>query len=220
MWSFISKNAMALALFAAGTTFFTALVVQLTESRIEKNIIESRLKSLQQVLPAEYFDNDILTSSIGVPPNKLLGQKQSVEAYIAQRDGQPSAVILPVVAPDGYNGKINLLVGISWQGVVTGVRLVPPHHETPGLGDAIEEKKSDWILSFDGKSLQSPKAQQWAVQKDGGVFDQFTGATITPRAVVKAVKNGLIYFEREKDNLYKRYISSAHATIQSVSEIQ
>lgn len=217
MLSFISKNALALALFAAGTTFFTALVVQLTESRIAENITKSRLNKLNEVLPSAYFDNDILDSVVDIKPHKLLGQKKTAQAYMALKNQKPSAVILPVVAPDGYNGKINLLVGISWAGVVTGVRVIPPHQETPGLGDAIEVKKSDWILSFDGKSLRKPTAERWAVKKDGGIFDQFTGATITPRAVVKAVKNSLEFFEQDKQRIYKQFISS---TVEPVSEIR
>ncbi len=208
MFSFISKNALLLALFAAVTTFFTASVVSLTHDRIKQNIIDSRLKSLHEVLPDHYFDNDLLVDQLTLSASALLGTKETSIAYLAMKNKQPSAIILSAVAPDGYNGKINLLIGITWQGVITGVRVVPPHSETPGLGDAIEIKKSNWITGFDGHSLSNTKELQWAVKKDGGEFDQFTGATITPRAVVKAVKNSLSYFQKEKQLIYKKYLNT------------
>jgi electron transport complex protein RnfG len=122
-------------------------------------------------------------------------------AYRARRAGQPVAVILRFAAVDGYSGEIGLLAGIEADGRLAGVR-VTSHRETPGLGDAIEIGKSDWIRAFDGKSLNAPPAADWAVRRDGGVFDQFTGATITPRAVVRAVRAALEYHERNRDALY------------------
>ena len=113
----------------------------------------------------------------------------------------PVAVVLALIAPDGYGGPIKLLVGINADGSLAGVRVVN-HHETPGLGDAIDTRRSNWILGFTGRSLGDPSPAQWAVRKDGGVFDQFTGATITPRAVVKAVKRALVYFEAHRDTLF------------------
>jgi len=121
-------------------------------------------------------------------------------AYIAIKDGRPSAVILQAIAPDGYSGAIHLLVGIHADGRVAGVRVIG-HRETPGLGDKIELAKSPWIRSFDGKSLTNPAADGWAVKKDRGEFDQFAGATITPRAVVGAVHRALQYFDAHKAEL-------------------
>src|SRR5690606_17602561 len=115
--------------------------------------------------------------------------------------GLPEAVILVPTAPDGYNAPIRLLVGLSPEGVLTGVRVVS-HRETPGLGDAIDLRKSRWILQFDGKRLDDPPAELWAVEKEGGVFDGLTGATVTSRAVIRAVHNALVYFERHREELF------------------
>ncbi len=124
------------------------------------------------------------------------------DAFLARFDGQASAVIVPAIAPEGYGGAITLLVGIRYDGTLTGVRVAGPHHETPGLGDKIELAQSDWILGFNGKSLNDPPKSGWKVKKDGGDFDEMTGATITPRAVVKAVYNSLEYFEHNKKHLF------------------
>ncbi|MGE4405805.1 electron transport complex subunit RsxG, partial [Pseudomonas sp.] len=132
--------------------------------------------------------------------DRLLGNKSPLPAYIAIKDGRPSAVILQAIAPDGYSGAIHLLVGIWADGRVAGVRVLG-HRETPGLGDRIELTKSPWIRSFDGKSLENPQADGWAVKKDRGTFDQFAGATITPRAVVGAVHRALQYFDVHKAEL-------------------
>ena len=110
--------------------------------------------------------------------------------------------MLETVAPDGYNGSIRLLVAINLDSTLAGVRVVQ-HRETPGLGDAIDAQRSDWILGFDGKSLTTPPRKDWKVKRDGGDFDQFTGATITPRAVVKAVKKALLYFQANGHGLFE-----------------
>jgi electron transport complex protein RnfG len=123
--------------------------------------------------------------------------------YRARKYGWPVAVVLAPVAPDGYNGTIRLLVAIKMDGTLAGVRVIQ-HRETPGLGDAIEAERSDWILGFDGKSLNDPVQEKWKVKRDGGDFDQFTGATITPRAVVKAVNKALLYFRLHGHSLFER----------------
>jgi Na+-translocating ferredoxin:NAD+ oxidoreductase subunit G len=138
-----------------------------------------------------------------VHDSELLGTTAAVPVYRARRNGETIAIVIAPVAPDGYSGSIRLLVGIDREGRVLGVR-VTAHKETPGLGDAIDKRKSPWILGFDGKSLQDPPAARWAVRKDGGDFDEFTGATITPRAVVGAVAGALVYFERHRDELLAR----------------
>ena len=137
-----------------------------------------------------------------------LGNRSASEAYLAWNNEEPAAVVFQVAALEGYGGTINLLVSIYFDGSVAGVRVVPPHPETPGLGDAIEIKKSDWILSFNLKSLTDPATEQWAVTKDGGVFDSFTGATITPRAVVKAVYQTLDFFDEAKYDLFAKHSSA------------
>ena len=113
------------------------------------------------------------------------------------------AAVLTAVAPEGYGGGIRLLVAINYDGTLAGVRVLS-HHETPGLGDKIEAERSDWILQFEGLSLENPAPRNWRVKKDGGRFDQFTGATITPRAVVAAVYDALVYFEAHREALFER----------------
>jgi electron transport complex protein RnfG len=129
-----------------------------------------------------------------------LGLDSEEHIYVARQDDTAIAVIIPVTAPDGYSGDIELIVGINGDGSVAGVRVLA-HRETPGLGDKVELKKSGWILGFDGKSLADPLPDYWKVKKDRGVFDQFTGATITPRAVTAAVRRSLEYFNEHRERL-------------------
>lgn len=192
-----------LAAFAMAGAGLVAWTEQLTRERIEANERDYLLRTLDDVVPRSAYDNDMFEDTIRVRDAELLGTPEPVTVYRARRDGAPVAVILNTVAPDGYSGRIRLLVGISAEGVITGVRVVS-HKETPGLGDAIEAERSDWILSFDGRSLEDPPAARWAVRKDGGVFDALTGATITPRAVVKAVRNALLYFDAHREILFAR----------------
>ena len=138
---------------------------------------------------------------IQVTEKESLGSKKPLNIYRARKEGKNIAVIISAVAPDGYAGDISLLVAIDNSGKLIGVR-VAKHRETPGLGDAIELKRSDWILNFNGRSLDNPGKKGWRVKRDGGVFDQFTGATITPRAVVKAVYKALEYFKQNSDVLF------------------
>ena len=198
----ISRNSIILGLFAVATT---GLIV-LTEVNTREPIKEARDKALasalHEVLPKTTHDNELLQDTVMVQPHPLLGTKKADVAYVGREQGNPNAVILQVTAPEGYGGSINLLVAILADGTVSGVRVVPPHAETPGLGDAVEISKSDWILSFNGKSLTNLSEKQWKVKKDGGVFDAFTGATNTPRAVVDAVHKALQYFEQNKLNLF------------------
>jgi electron transport complex protein RnfG len=121
--------------------------------------------------------------------------------YRALKDAKPVALVMSVIAPDGYSGSIKLLVGINTDGTLSGVRAVA-HRETPGLGDAIEEQRSDWVQQFNGASLENPPLDRWKVRKDGGDFDQLTGATITPRAVVQAVRNALLYYRQHRETLF------------------
>ncbi len=158
------------------------------------------LAKFNEVLSGERYDNELLTDRVEVRDSELLGTTAAVPVYRARRKGTTVAVVIAPVAPNGYSGPIRLLVGIRRDGHILGVR-VSAHNETPGLGDGIDAHKSDWILGFNGKSRQDPPEQRWAVRKDGGDFDQFTGATITPRAVVGAVADALAYFERHRDEL-------------------
>ena len=143
-----------------------------------------------QVLPADRYNNRLQDRCVVVSAPEL--GKGEHRVYIAEQDGTPVAAVLEATAPDGYSGAIQLLVGADFSGTILGTR-VTEHHETPGLGDKIERRLSDWITGFSGKKIQSDTDSHWAVKKDGGDFDQFTGATITPRAVVNAVKRAGLY---------------------------
>ncbi|WP_457980568.1 electron transport complex subunit RsxG [Ectopseudomonas composti] len=193
------KNALVLGLFAIGTVGTVALLQQGTAERIAAAEREAQVRALAEILPAGSYDNHLLDNRIELNAPEL-GHRSPQSAYLALKSGQPSALILPVTAPDGYSGAIHLLVGIFADGRLAGVRVLS-HKETPGLGDKIELVKSDWILGFAGKSLNNPGEDGWAVKKDRGDFDQFAGATITPRAVVKAVHGALRYFDTHRVQL-------------------
>ena len=193
------KNALVLGLFAIGTVGSVALLQQGTAARIAAAEREAQVRALAEILPAGSYDNHLLDNRIEINAPEL-GHRSPQSAYLALKGGQPSALILPVTAPDGYSGAIHLLVGIFADGRLAGVRVLG-HRETPGLGDKIELAKSDWIRSFEGKSLSDPNEDGWAVKKDRGEFDQFAGATITPRAVVKAVHGALRYFDKHRAQL-------------------
>jgi electron transport complex protein RnfG len=188
--------------FAVVGTTFVAVTEDTTRSKIEDNERLVLLRNLNALLPAEQLDNDIVNDTGTVPASGLLGTQDDTIVYRARLQGKPIAVIFNSIAPNGYSGKIHLLVGVYADGSVAGVRAVK-HSETPGLGDAIETQKSDWIFSFNSRSLDSPKPSKWLVKKDGGDFDQFTGATITPRAIVLAVKKTLLYYQQNSDNIFQ-----------------
>ncbi len=189
-----------LFLFAVLGTGMVAYTYDTTAERIADNERRALLRKLNEVVDTDSYDNDIFTDVILVQ-SPLLGTRAPAPVYRARQNGWPVAAVLSPVAPDGYNGAIQLLVGINLEGTVTGVRVLR-HQETPGLGDAIEAERSDWIRRFTGKSLNNPDLDGWKVRRDDGEFDQFTGATITPRAVVKAVRNALIYFKANRHQLF------------------
>lgn len=203
------KNSLALGLFAVVTVGILAITQQATASRIVAAERAAKTQILTQLLPVGSFDNHLQDSPIQLPADPLLGTRSSSTSYLASLNGQPQAVILQVTAPEGYAGAINLLVAISAQGRLIGVRVLK-HKETPGLGDKIELVKSAWIKSFDGKSLNDPDEAGWAVKKDHGQFDQFAGATITPRAVVKAVHHALQYFAAHQRQLLTPSATEKH----------
>ncbi|WP_371373193.1 electron transport complex subunit RsxG [Thalassotalea aquiviva] len=196
----IEKNTKVLALFAIACTTMVSLVSWLTKDTIIEQQELQLLNTLHQVIPPERLDNNLSQDCQFISDAELLGSKEPHIAYLARKDNLPVAVALTTTAPDGYNGRIEVLVAINVDGTVNGVRILN-HQETPGLGDKIEIRKDDWVYSFEGKTIAGPEDSRWAVKKDGGVFDQFTGATITPRAVVKAVKNALVFFEKNKTSL-------------------
>ncbi|ADZ92138.1 electron transport complex subunit RsxG [Marinomonas mediterranea] len=196
----IKRNAIGLGIFAVLTAGLIATTHQVTESTIQANIIQAQIDAFNEILPKSRYDNDLPNSAIELAADPLLGSPDPIKAFVAKKDGEVTAIIFETVAPGGYNGNLDLLVSIDRNGVVTGSRVIS-HKETPGLGDKVDLKKSSWILSFAEKSLANPTLENWRVKKDGGQFDQFTGATITPRAVVRAVKNTLIYFDKNKAEL-------------------
>ena len=195
------RNAIVLALFAAVTTAAVALLSWYTGDRVAANQRDAKIQALSAVMPADRYDNELLTDTARFTDIRL-GDLKPHTVYRARRAGAPAGVVMDIFAPEGYGGSIRLLVGVDAAGTVTGVRMVPPHPETPGLGDKVDIKKSPWILSFDGKKLDAPAEERWGVKKDGGDFDQFTGATITPRAVVKAVRDSLRWYRDNRDAVF------------------
>ena len=192
----------ALILAGVAVTAFGAvtLVHESTRDRIAAAANAQRMTRFADVLQNHAFDNDIFADVLQVTDPELLGTSEPVPAYRARLRGRLVAVVLEPVAPNGYGGPIRLRVAIAPDATVLGVRVLQ-HRETAGLGDAIEASRSGWIDRFTGKSLASPPPSRWHVRKDGGDFDQFTGATVTPRAVVSAVANALLYFERHRAEL-------------------
>lgn len=193
-------SALALLVFAmvGGALLSGSFIV--TRPTIEKSEQAEKLALVAQTLPADSFDNDLIRDALALPADPLLGLKRPGSAYPARRNGETVAVVLEAVAPDGYSGEIHLLVGIQADGRIAGVR-VTAHKETPGLGDYIDLARSPWIRQFDGKSLENPMTADWKVKKDGGRFDYFAGATVTPRAVIKATRKALEYFAAHRAEL-------------------
>ncbi|MBT0726486.1 electron transport complex subunit RsxG [Rosenbergiella australiborealis] len=187
----IRKNGVILAIFAAVTTGVTALVNEVTKPTVEKQMAIQEKILLDQVVPPTLYDNNLQKECYWVT-NPVLGDDQHHPFYVARKAGQPIAGAIETIAPDGYSGAIKMLVGADFSGTVLGVR-VTEHHETPGLGDKIELRISDWITHFSGVKIHGPQDSHFAVKKDGGDFDQFTGATITPRAVVNQTKRTTLF---------------------------
>lgn len=194
-------SALLLGVFAVVGTFMVAFTAENTADRIARNEREALLENLHALIPPERHTNDIFKDRITVT-DPLLGTTRPVSVYRARKNGEPVAAVLTPEAPEGYSGAIRLLVAINYDGALAGVRVLA-HKETPGLGDKIEASRSNWILGFKGKSLSDPEPKNWKVQKDGGYFDQFTGATITPRAVVSGVYNTLRYFKQHRQELFE-----------------
>ncbi len=190
-------------LFAVAGTTFVALTEFSTRNAIADNERALLLRNLYALLPAERLDNDIASDTLELAASPLLGTEQTSLVYRARLGGEPVAAVFNSVAPNGYSGRIHLLVGVWVDGSIAGVRVVK-HAETPGLGDGIEIRKSPWITGFDGRSLQNPAEDGWKVKRDGGAFDQLTGATITPRAVIDAVRNTLLYYRANADMLFSQ----------------
>ncbi|MCG6970446.1 MAG: electron transport complex subunit RsxG [Gammaproteobacteria bacterium] len=197
------RSAILLMLFAMAGTALVALTYENTKEQIAEAERQALLQKLHTVIKTTEHNNDIFSDYITVSNPELLGPSPQVNVFRARMNDAPVAVLITPTAPDGYGGAIKLLVGIRTSGEIAGVRVLA-HKETPGLGDAIEERRSDWIHQFDGLSVDNPDAEGWKVARDRGQFDQLTGATISSRAVVKAVRKTLEYYQSNKDELYEK----------------
>lgn len=197
MW----RMGLMLATFTVAGVGLVALTYSGTQQAIAEQERLALARSLAALIPRDRYDNDLASDTRQVTEPAALGSKTPLTVYRARRAGQPTALILNAVAPDGYSGAIKLLIALNYDGSIIGVRVIE-HKETPGLGDYIDSTRSDWIHGFIGRALGNPPESGWQVKKDGGIFDQNTGATITPRAVVKAVKKCLQYYAQNRDSLF------------------
>ena len=206
----ITKNSLLLGAFALVTTALLAFTAQFTHERIAKSERDAQQKALFEIVPKSLHENDMLTDIIEVPQDAWtgLGLKSGGEIHVARHADDTIAMIIPAIAPDGYSGDIRMIVGVNADGSIAGVRILD-HHETPGLGDKIDLKKTPWVLTFNEKSLSKPQPPQWRVKKDGGDFDQFAGATITPRAVVNQVRRVLEFVDAHRDELFTKKSASS-----------
>jgi len=188
----------------AGFALLAAILLGLadlaTRGVIQHRLQEDLQANLEQVVPAQLHDNNLLADTVLIDSAAAKLGAEQTEVYLAKKHGEVTAVCFKFIAPDGYAGPISLVMGIDRNGEILGVRVIA-HVETPGLGDKIEISKSKWILAFNGKSLDNLTVEQWTVKKDGGVFDQFSGATITPRKVVQAIRRGLDFYKNHQAEL-------------------
>ena len=189
------RHAITLGVFCLGFGVVMAMTEKLAAGDIAARAMEDRLNSLAQVLPVETYDNNPLKSTLVIPD----AEGKDVKVYRATKAGKVTGFAYEIRGT-GYAGEIRLMMGVDASGKILGVRVLS-HKETPGLGDKIEVKKGGWILRFTGLSLSTPPAERWKVKKDGGDFDSFAGATITPRGVVAAVHRGLEFFSANETKL-------------------
>lgn len=197
----VSRSAWLLGLAGIIVIGLVSLAYFYTRDAIEESERQAMLQALNSIIPAGSYDNDLVNDTKVLPANKQLGLKKPALIYRARRQGEIVAVAFPLTAPDGYNGPINLLLAVDRTGRIMGVRVVS-HLETPGLGDRIERRRSNWVEQFRGKSMEDPPSERWKVKKDGGIFDQFSGATITPRIIVKAIHRALTVIHDEPGVFY------------------
>lgn len=197
----VMKSGVTLAVIAAICTALVALTYQSTEQRIAANERAWLERSLQPALSGLFYDSGVTESKLIVPPPHDLPGSDTAIIYRVYAQEEPVAALFVVTARDGYSGPIRILVGAETDGTVTGVHVLE-HRETPGLGDRVESTKSDWVKQFEGRSLVDPEPNGWRIKRDGGQFDQLTGASVTPRAIVKAVKNTLLYYEANRDEIF------------------
>jgi len=195
------RSGITLAVIAAICTALVALTYRGTAERIVANEQAWLERSLQPALSGLFYDSGVTESKIIIPPPHELPGSEAAIIYRVYAEGAPVAALFVVSARDGYAGPIRILVGIDTMGVVTGVHVLE-HRETPGLGDRVESTRSDWAKQFNGHSLLDPAPTGWAIKGDGGQFDQLTGASVTPRAIIKAIKQTLLYFEAHSEEIF------------------
>ncbi|PIE00382.1 MAG: electron transport complex subunit RsxG [Thiothrix nivea] len=206
----IIKPALYLFAFALSGTLVLALIHSATAKQIRENERLALLRQINLLVAPEHYNNDPLADRVTLAADTM-NSAEPVTVYRARQDQQPVAAIYVTTSPDGYSGKVRMVVGINADQSLAGVRVIS-HQETPGLGDRIDAAKDDWILEFTGKSLQNPSLDGWAVKKDGGQFDQFTGATITARAVVNAVRATLLWSQAHQAHLYAMPVETSDET--------
>jgi electron transport complex protein RnfG len=197
----VSITASTMIIFSLVASAALSISYFLTKTPIEESDARAKRMFLNQVVPSNLYDNNLVKDTISVEPNPLIGNKKNIDIYRAKKNNQVVAVIIETIAPDGYSGEIKTLVGIGQKDKILGVRVIT-HKETPGLGDYIEVDKSHWIKNFNLKSLDEMGEKEWAVKKDGGDFDYVSGATITARAVVKSTYKSLLYVKENKKRLF------------------
>jgi electron transport complex protein RnfG len=197
----VSITASTMIIFSLVASAALSISYFLTKTPIEESDARAKRMFLNQVVPSNLYDNNLVKDTISVEPNPLIGNKKNIDIYRAKKNNQVVAVIIETIAPDGYSGEIKTLVGIGQKDKILGVRVIT-HKETPGLGDYIEVEKSHWIKNFNLKSLDEMGEKEWAVKKDGGDFDYVSGATITARAVVKSTYKSLLYVKENKKRLF------------------
>lgn len=198
-----SRRVALLAVLAAGlcAVGLVALVHHCAAPRIAANERAARIARLAAVLGDTRFDNDVVADVVMVRDAELLGTDRPLPLHRARLGGRPAAALIEVAAPGGYGGAIHLLVAVKPDGSLIGVRVLS-HSETPGVGDAIESQRSGWLARLSGRALGNPALERWAIRKDGGDFDQYTGATVTSRAVVGAVRDALRWYDTHRDEAF------------------
>ena len=205
----IGLSGTVLALFAAVTSIAIGWTYLSTKSQIDFEVRRAEARQLLEIFPADTHDNELVDDTFTIDAETpLLGIREARQGYRVRLNGNVIGVILPTTARDGYSGDIRALVGIRRDGTVAGIRVVA-HRETPGLGDKVDIRKSDWVTDFNHRSLADPALPGWNVKKDGGVFDQFTGATVTPRAVILATRRALEYANLHTATLFETEADSA-----------
>ena len=197
----VSVTATAMIIFSLLASTALSISYFVTKTPIEESDAKAKRTFLNQVIPSNLYDNNLVKDTISLEPSTLIGNKKNIDVYRAKKNNQVIAVIIETIAPDGYSGEIKTLVGIDQEDKILGVRVII-HKETPGLGDYIEIEKSQWIKNFDLKSLGKMTEKEWAVKKDDGSFDYVSGATITSRAVIKSTYKSLLYVKENKKRLF------------------